>query len=208
MSDTPATAPAEGTPPPKKKLMLIIIAAVVVVAVGSGGAFFFLKRGKAAETAEEGKKTAKEKKVKHASDDEEDDAAAEEPNEAEKGKEAAGGKAKFSIKRLNLPDDRDVKNVVELQSFVVNLADKGEAHYLRMVVSIGIGESKEEKVSPLLTTRVRNAMLAVLTSKTSDEILTEEGKLTLRKQLLKAARAAVEEPSIEAVYITDFIVQL
>ena len=98
--------------------------------------------------------------------------------------------------------------MLELQPFIINLADQGEAHYLRMTVSIGIGETKEEKPDPLLTTRVRNAMLAVLTTKTSEEVLTEQGKAVLRKELLKAARAAVEEPSIEAIYITDFIVQM
>ncbi len=204
MSDTSTTAPAEGKPK-KSKLMVMIIAAVVVLAVGGGGAFFFLKRGQAAETAGKDKKGSKEGKSKNKGEEEEEPA---EPAEGEKGQEAGVGKPKFSIKSLDLPDDKDVKQVIELQPFVVNLADKGESHYLRVSVSIGIGETKEEKPDALLTTRVRNALLAVLISKTSEEVLTEQGKVVLRKQLLKAARAAIEEPAIEAVYITDFIVQL
>lgn len=204
MSDTSTTAPAEGQPK-KSKMMVIIIAAVVVLAVGGGGAFFFLKRGQAAETAGKEKKGSKEGKSKDKSEEEEEPA---ENAEGEKGHEAGAGKSKFSIKSLDLPDDKDVKHVIELQPFVVNLADKGESHYLRLSVSVGIGETKEEKPDALLTTRVRNALLAVLITKTSEEVLTEQGKVVLRKQLLKAARAAVEEPEIEAVYITDFIVQL
>lgn len=204
MSDTPATAPAEEAQPKKSKLPLIIIAAVVVVALGGGGAFFFLKRGQAAEATEKDKKSVKEGKGKHGKEEEEE----EEPAAAEHGKEGEPGKPKFSVKRLNLPDDKNVKNIVELAPFVVNLTDKGEARYLRLVVSIGIGETKEEKPGPLVTTRVRNAMLAVLITKSSDEVLTDEGKAILRKQLLKAAQASVEELPIEAVYITDFIVQL
>lgn len=205
MADT-ATTPAQGTQPKKNKTMLIIIAAVVVLAVGGGGAFFFLKRGQAAETAEKGKKGSKEDKGKE-KEDEEDEETTEQAT-GEKGKDGNPAKPKFSIKSLDLPDDENVKNIIELQPFVVNLADKGEAHYLRMSVSIGIGESKEEKPNQLLTTRVRNALLSVLITKTSDEVLTEQGKVILRKQLLKAARAAVDEPTIEAIYITDFIVQL
>lgn len=203
MSDTPATAPAEEAQSKKSKLPLIIIAVVVVVALGGGGAYFFLKRGQAAETAEKDKKSAKEGKGKHQEEEEEAEEA-----QGEKGKEGAAGKPKFSVKSLNLPDDKNVKNVIELAPFVVNLADKGDARYLRLIVSIGIGETQEEKPGPLVTTRVRNAMLAVLITKTSDEVLTDEGKATLRKQLLKAAQAAVEELPIEAIYITDFIVQL
>lgn len=202
MSDTPTTAPAEATQPKKKKLMLMMIVAVVVLAVGGGGAYLFLKRGQAAETAEKDKKSSKSSKSK----DKDDEAEEEVPLAA--GEKGSKEKSKFSIKSLDLPDDKDVKNIIELQPFVVNLADKGDAHYLRMSVSIGIGGAKEEKPDALLMTRVRNAVLAVLITKTSEEVLTEQGKVILRKQLLKAARAAVEEPSIEAVYITDFIVQL
>jgi flagellar FliL protein len=215
MSSTPATT--EEAQPKKKKPLLLILVAVVVLAVGGGGAFFFLKRGHAgeAETAEtekeKEKKPAKEKKKKaeeEEEEEEEEEAPAEEHAAGEKGKEGAPVKSKFSVKRLNLPDDKDVKKVIELQPFVINLADRDAPHYLRLTVSIGIGETKEEKPDPLLITRVRNAMLAVLTSKTSEEVLTEHGKATLRKELLKAARAAVEEPTIEAIYVTDFIVQM
>ncbi len=218
MSDTPAPAVAteEGSAKKKKPLLLIIIA-VVVLALGGGGAYFFLMRGKAAEaeTAEKDKKGEKDKKSKKgkAKDEEEEDEEEEEPRAdehaaAEPGKDGKPAKAKFSIKNLDLPDDKEVKKIIELQPFVVNLADTEGSRYLRMSVSIGVGETKEEKPDPILMTRVRNAMLAVLTTKTSDEILTPQGKSILRKELLKAARAAIEEPHIEAIYITDFIVQM
>lgn len=212
MSDTPAPAATteEGSAKKKKPLLLIIIA-VVVLALGGGGAFFFLKRGKAAEaeTAEKEKKAEKsKKKAKHDEEEEEEEPAPDEHAAAEPGKDGKPAKSKFSVKKLDLPDDAEVKKVIELLPFVVNLADREDSRYLRMSVSIGVGESKEEKPDPILMTRVRNAMLAVLTTKSSDEILTPEGKATLRKELLKAARAAVEEPHIEAIYITDFIVQM
>jgi flagellar protein FliL len=203
MSDTAATTPAAEAAPKKKKLPLILII-VVVVALAGGGGFFFLRRSKAAEPekAEKPRKSAKEKNK----DVEEEvaDESADEPA-AEEGKD----KKKKPSNRLVLPDDSKVKKVIDLPSFIINLADKGESHYLRMSVSLGVGESKgEEKPDPLMTTRVRNAMLAVLTTKSSEEILTLEGKAALRRELLRAARAAVEEPRIEAIYITDFIVQL
>ena len=51
-------------------------------------------------------------------------------------------------------------------------------------------------------------MLAVLSDKKSEEILSVEGKTKLRKELLQAAQAASENPEVKAIYITDFIVQL
>ncbi|HET6975109.1 MAG TPA: flagellar basal body-associated FliL family protein [Pyrinomonadaceae bacterium] len=105
-------------------------------------------------------------------------------------------------------DEADVKEVIELQPFIVNLADPNEARYLRMTISLGVGESTEEKVDPLYTTKIRNAILAAVTNKTSAEILTVEGKATLRKELLVAARKAAHKPEVHAIYITDFIVQM
>ena len=130
------------------------------------------------------------------------------PTSADAEKKSPEGTSSKKLLEISVPDDGDVKQVVELQPFIVNLADDSEPRYLRMTVSVGLAESGEAKPDPLFTTKVRTAMLAVLTSKRSEEILTVEGKATLRKELLGAARAAVSEPEVHAIYITDFIVQL
>ncbi len=106
------------------------------------------------------------------------------------------------------PGDGEVKQVIELQPFIVNLSDKNESRYLRMTISLGVGDSSEAKVDPLFTTKVRNAILAVITNKTSEEVLTVEGKAELRREMLKAAAAAADKPAVQAIYITDFIVQM
>ena len=190
-TETPAAAPK------KSRKMLIIILFVAVLAIGGGGGFFYLQRTRAA-TPSKPEKSKKSRAEKSADEDSDTDT-----------KESKSKTSAKSSKSLTLPDDSDVKQVIELQPFIVNLADNGEARYLRMTVSLGIGDSKAaEKPDPLFTTRVRNAMLAVLTTKTSDDVLTVKGKTALRKELLEAAQAAVDEPEVKAIYITDFIVQL
>jgi flagellar protein FliL len=210
---TPApAADAAAEPKKKSKLMLIVGLAVVLLAGGGGGYWFFVLRPKAAE-AKEGKggkdeKTKKEDgKKEHADEEEHGD---EEEGEEESAEEETASKKDAPKKKfkLELPDDKGVKQVIELPPFIVNLADNGETYYLRLSVSVGVGGEGEEKPDPLFTTRVRNAMLAVLTTKTSEDVLTQEGKSKLRKELLKAARAASKEPEVEAIYITDLIVQL
>ena len=106
-------------------------------------------------------------------------------------------------------EEGEVSEVVELQPFIINLADENEPRYLRMTVSLGLSaEGGEGKADPLFTTKVRNALLNVMTTKRSQDVLTVEGKALLRKQLLIAAREAVSKPRVSAIYITDFIVQL
>lgn len=209
MSDANETAAAPAAAPAKKKskLLLIIVAFVVLLGAG-GGAYFFLFKGSAA--------SAKEKKssARKVADAEEETDAHGETAEEESGRDGEAnskdeGKKSSKSAKVSLPKDEDVKAVIELQPFIVNLADAEEARYLRLTVSLGLAsEGGEEKPDSIFTTRVRNALLAVLTTKRSDDILSAEGKALLRKELLTAARAASKEPQVEAIYITDFIVQL
>jgi flagellar protein FliL len=221
MSEAAATVEigGEAAAPKKSKKMLIIIIVVVVVllAAGGGGGYWYWSKKKAEEAAaleaEKGKKGAKGKAAAHDdehgdehADEEEEEAADEEHAEEDAPKKTASRTAVF-----RMPDDSKVKEVIELQPFIINLADPGEIRYLRLTASVGIGgdeEGGEHKVDPLLTTRIRNAMLAVLTTRTSEEVLTVEGKAKLRTDLLRGARKAAKEAHIEAVYITEFIVQM
>jgi flagellar FliL protein len=173
----------EAKPKKKSKLLLIIIAAVILLAGGGGGFYFWNRSVQAKAASAEAAKAEKEEKS-HA-------------------KKETGGK-------FALPEDDEVKNVVELQPFIVNLADAEQARYLRMSVSVGLGEEGggEEKPDNLFMTRVKNAMLSVLSVKKSSDVLTVEGKQKLREELLEAAQAASDKPKVHAIYITDFIVQL
>lgn len=189
------STPAE---PKKSKMMLIIIIAVVLLAGGGAGYFFLGSKAGADETDSSSDKVKKPKDVLA----DEEAAVDEEPSDS---------RSSRSAKRLRsaIPDDEDVKNIIELQPFIVNLADTEQARYLRMSVSLGVGgEGESEKPDQLFITRVRNAMLAIMSDKSSDEILSTDGKTKLRKDLLRAAQAAADEPEIHAIYITDFIVQL
>ena len=198
MSETEnTTTPAGKAEPAKKKgnRKMLIIIVLVVVLLGGGGGFYYWRTTVAAAAAAENET---------------------EKTKSKKGTETADSKGKKSKKSSksdsedDAPDDSAVKKIIELQPFIVNLADTESARYLRLTVSLGVGGESggTEKPDQLFVTRVRNAMLAVLSGKKSDEILSIEGKTKLRKDLLKAAQSASEEPAVEAIYITDFIVQL
>jgi len=199
-----ANVPEEAGEKPKSKMKLIILILVVLLVLGGAGAgyYFFMggfaKDGDGEERAQNSTKKKKKKKKADEEDaqDSEDNSGADEEDLSDDYEDS-------------IPDDEDVKHVIEIKPFVVNLADGGEAHYLRITVSLGVSEvSEEEKPNKLYLARVKNAMLSVLSSKTSEEVLSVEGKSKLRKQLLKAAQAAAVEPEVHAIYITDFIVQL
>lgn len=195
----------------KKKLILIIL---LVLVLGGGGVGYYLYHAKAVAAAAK----AKADKDKKSTDEEESKDGEESESESETDKESGKeggkeskdkGKSSLNVKELGLPNDKNVIKVVALDPFILNLADKEDNRYLRLTVHLGIGsgEGEEEKPSVLFTSQARNAILSVLMLKASTDILTVEGRNELRKELLTVIRKAVKEPKVEAIYITEFIIQ-
>jgi len=104
------------------------------------------------------------------------------------------------------------KYLVPLEGFTVNLADPEETHFLRVTINLGIdklpdGVQKDKPTAAIPVARVRDAILAVLTSCKADELLTPDGKIQLKKNVLAAVQKNVPELGVRDVYFTEFLVQ-
>ena len=81
-----------------------------------------------------------------------------------------------------------------------------------MTISLGIdklpdGVQKDKPTATIPVARVRDAILAVLTSCKADELLTPDGKIQLKKNVLAAVQKNVPELGVRDVYFTEFLVQ-
>lgn len=176
MSAAPAAAPADGDAPKKgKKKLIIILAAVAVLLLGGVGAAFFVMKKNAAEA----------------------EAAAEEGGEEEHAKPAKSAK-----KPAHGKDDHAAPpTFVPLDPFVVNLADKDEERYAQVGVSLQVDDPKLGEEMKAYMPAIRNAILLILSHKSSTELLTAEGKQQLAEEIRReAARAMgyeVEDPEEE-----------
>ncbi|HMZ79465.1 MAG TPA: hypothetical protein PLL06_07185, partial [Acidobacteriota bacterium] len=141
---TPRTSAA------KLKWIITAVTVVLVIFASVGGFLYF--RGKTKASTSKSKQAVKEAEsteaesnssTSHASGAEED-TAAEDATPSSKPKPRA---AQFEAKSLGLSHDGEVEQVIELQPFVVNLADDTEAAYLRMGISVGFGNSEAEAAS-------------------------------------------------------------
>ena len=102
----------------------------------------------------------------------------------------------------------DVKSVMHLESFVVNLSGTSDNGYLRVGIDLGLAiEQKEGEKSTAYTGRLRDTILTVLGTRTVDELLTADGKAKLKQDILKAINDRVPELQCKEVYFTDFLVQ-
>lgn len=175
----------------KKKglpLKLIVIIVVALAVLGGGGFFawkFFLAGGDQAaqETAQSGKAGA-EKAGDKAGD--------------KAGKEGEGEK-----KGPTIPG-----TVLDLEPFIVNLADPAGKRYLKLKIAV---DAKDEKLKKEIETRVpqiRDSILLLLTSKSYADIAPVAGKIRLRNEILKIInRSLMGVGSVHAVYFTEFVVQ-
>lgn len=105
-------------------------------------------------------------------------------------------------------DATEVKSVLHLDSFIVNLQGNSDSGYLRVGIDLGLGvpsgqgENQKEIIAPL-----RDTILTVLGTQTVDELLTPAGKAKLKDQILAAIQKRLPGIQCQDVYFTDFLVQ-
>jgi flagellar basal body-associated protein FliL len=105
-------------------------------------------------------------------------------------------------------DNGGIRSVIHLESFVVNLSGATESAYLRVGIDLGVAsDQKDAEKQVAFKGRLRDTILAVLSTRTVDELLTTDGKAKLKDDLLKAIVARVPEIQCREVYFNEFLVQ-
>jgi flagellar protein FliL len=120
---------------------------------------------------------------------------------------AEGEEAKAAAAEHEAPSD---PGLVEMEPFVVNLADPGGQRFVR--VSMRLLTQNEEQAleieeDAVATAKLRAAILELLSTQTADGLVTAEGKTALKKAIAERAGHAVHELKVTDVLFVEFIVQ-
>ncbi len=102
------------------------------------------------------------------------------------------------------------RGLVSFDPFVVNLADPGATRFLRVSMQLVVrdaAQAAEMEESQVALMQARSAMLEVLTTQTSDVLVTPEGKAKLRAAIIERLGHVVEEFEVVDVLFSDFVVQ-
>jgi flagellar FliL protein len=100
--------------------------------------------------------------------------------------------------------------LLTLEPFVVNLADPGVSRFLRVSVRLIVGtaaQAEEIQKNDVTLTRIRSAILELLTQQTADRLVTAEGKTALKLAIATRASEIVEGTTVTDVLFSDFVVQ-
>jgi flagellar FliL protein len=98
----------------------------------------------------------------------------------------------------------------KLGSFLVNLADNEETHYLRTVIETEENFGSAPEFGNEIGNRrsqLRDIVIATLAAKTSEDIKTPEGKEALKEELKERINSVLAKGQIARVYFTEFAVQ-
>ncbi len=109
-----------------------------------------------------------------------------------------------------LPMEEEVSmtgEMVTFGEFVVNLSDPKGKRYLKCKISVEV-ESVEaveriQKIEP----KLRDIVIMLLTSLAFEEVMTPEGKIRIRDELLERFNQAARPDRIKNLYFSDFVVQ-
>jgi flagellar FliL protein len=185
-AETPASAPLPGEKTGGKKkgksgLLIILLVALFALAGGGGAAYWFLGRGAAAGSEDVASKGDEGNSHDKSAKD----------KKKSKGPEAEPGMLAF-------------------EPFLVNLADEGGQSYLRVALSLLVGSEAEAKAlegKPVVKTRLRSAILEVLSTQTSALVSTAEGKAGLKKAIVEKIQTLELDTEVSDVLFSDFVVQ-
>jgi len=108
-------------------------------------------------------------------------------------------------------DKVEVKSVMNLESFLVNLADIDSARFVKVTFRLGLDDAKsgEEYASDqVVLAATRDKIITLLSTKSAEDLLTVEGKERLRKEIREQVNAILPKGKIMEVFIMEFMVQL
>jgi flagellar FliL protein len=173
-----AAAPAAKSSNSGSLIMMVVIV-LLSNALGAGATWFFVRRTLAAVVAP-----------------------------GAEGKEGAGKDGKENVDMAELLGK---SAVVPLEPFVVNLADSDTARYLRIKISLMVDDKskvKEIEENQALQLKVRDVILQTLTRKTSQDLMNDDGKKKLRKEIQDQVGPFFKAPKLNDVMFTEFVIQL
>jgi flagellar FliL protein len=94
-----------------------------------------------------------------------------------------------------------------LEPFVVNLNDAGGPKFLKVSIQLELANATLMDKAKAKAPQIRDAVITLLTSKSSESLFPPEGKLQLKDEINARMNQILGTGSVKNVYLTDFVMQ-
>ena len=115
----------------------------------------------------------------------------------------------FSSQTEKVPENNSevIRSVYSLDTFIVNLADKGGRRFLRVTMDL---ELKDESLAGEIDKRlsqIRDSILMIIPTKRFEDINRVEGKIALSDEIMTKLNSFLKDESITNIYFVEFVIQ-
>ncbi|MGV1099943.1 flagellar basal body-associated FliL family protein [Thiovibrio sp. JS02] len=100
-----------------------------------------------------------------------------------------------------------IGEILALEPFVVNLADPKGKRYLKVKIEIELEDPLALDKATKVTPKLRDMVIVMLTSLGFEEVMTPEGKIRVRDELLERFNQIMRPDRVKNIYFTEFVVQ-
>ncbi len=100
-----------------------------------------------------------------------------------------------------------IGEIFSLAPFTVNLADPKGKRYLKVRIEVEFQDEKAIEKATKATPKLRDMVIMMLTSLSFEEVMTPEGKLRIRDELLERFNQIMRPTKVKNIYFTEFVVQ-
>lgn len=101
--------------------------------------------------------------------------------------------------------NREKAVLFSLEPFILNLSDPGR--HLKVVVQFELRSKEDETMVREGIPKLRDTIIMLLSSKTTETVSSPEGKFQLKDEILLRANQAFNKEIFRNVYFTDFVMQ-
>ena len=106
--------------------------------------------------------------------------------------------------------DPSDSGVLVMEPYLVNLADQDSPRFLRATLRLVVADKEHSDhlaEDDVAKARIRSAILELLTTQKSTDLVTPEGKAALKKSILSATAKILTEAKVVDVLFNEFVVQ-
>ncbi len=108
---------------------------------------------------------------------------------------------------LKKAQENAIGTMYDLAPFVVNLSDPKGKRYLKVKVTLELESDNVVEKADKLKPKIRDMVIMLLTSLTFEEVMTPEGKIRVRDELLERFNLILRPDRVKNIYFTEFVVQ-
>ncbi len=95
-----------------------------------------------------------------------------------------------------------------MEPFVLNLENHGDPKFIKVTLALELANASLLEMVKAKQPALRDAIIAIVSSKSADEFLSQEGKMQFKDELILSINQALKKQgAVKNVYFTELIVQ-